>query len=72
MLLVTLICSDPACAEEEEVWVSSLDELLHAACACACTWEVLSVSEGQEARLRLSVVTGERASGAAAPERHAA
>ncbi|HEY8865371.1 MAG TPA: hypothetical protein VIM22_00445 [Solirubrobacteraceae bacterium] len=56
MLLVSLICSDPACAEETELWADSLDEVAQAACDCGCTLEILAVSDAQEARLWLRVV----------------
>lgn len=61
MFLVSLICSDQACAEEIELSVASLDELARAACDCGSTLEVLAISEGEDARLRLTAVPGGRA-----------
>jgi hypothetical protein len=58
MLMVSVICSDADCARELDLWADSLDEVVRSACDCGCTFEVLSVSEAQEARLRLRLVPG--------------
>jgi hypothetical protein len=54
MFLVTLICSDEACAEEVEVVVShGLEALDASACAgCGCTHVLLDVSDWERAEAR--------------------
>lgn len=44
VLIVQLVCSDPTCAEEQELLVSDLDEVDAAACDCGCCLVVLSVA----------------------------
>lgn len=44
MPIVQLVCSDPDCAEEQELLVSDLDEVDDAACECGCCLVVLSVA----------------------------
>lgn len=44
MFLARLLCSDPDCAELIEERAADLAELDRLACACGCTWELLSVS----------------------------
>ena len=44
MLIVELVCSDPACAEEREILVADLDEADEAVCDCGCCLVVLSVA----------------------------
>lgn len=52
MWLIQVICSDPACGEEEfEVLVEDLDQAEGVACACEHCVVVLSVSEFQPLHL---------------------
>ena len=45
MLLVTVACSDPACAEEREIAVEDLDAIDDTVCECGHGFVVVSVSE---------------------------
>jgi hypothetical protein len=44
VLAVTLVCSDPDCWEEREVFVAGLEELDEAACGCGYGFIVVRVS----------------------------
>lgn len=44
MWIVQLVCSDPNCAEEQELLVSDLDEADAAICDCGCCLVFLSVA----------------------------
>jgi hypothetical protein len=48
MLLVTVICSDPDCAEEREIPVDQLDAIDGCACECSHGFVVVTVSELRE------------------------
>jgi hypothetical protein len=48
MLYITLICSDPECAEELEGW-GDLDELETMVCECGCTVQAIAFSEHRSA-----------------------
>jgi hypothetical protein len=48
MLLVTVVCSDPACFEEREVAVEDLDAIDDHICSCGYGFVVLAVSELDE------------------------
>jgi hypothetical protein len=41
---VTVVCSDPDCAEELELWVADLDEAEAEVCSCGCCLVVLRVA----------------------------
>ena len=45
MLLATIVCSDPACAEEMESVVETLDELDVLACECGHGFVLVAVAE---------------------------
>lgn len=45
MLLVTVVCSDPECAEEREVAVPDLDAIDDDICECGHGFVVVTVSE---------------------------
>jgi len=49
MLLARIICSDPACTEEVEVTVESLDDLDGFVCECGFGFVLAQVSELREA-----------------------
>jgi hypothetical protein len=53
MLIVSLICSDAACAAEHDVVAADLDAVERAApwCSCGCTLVVLAVSDWEPARV---------------------
>jgi len=44
MLVATLICSDPACAEEHDAWVDP-EAVDHLMCDCGCALVALAFSE---------------------------
>lgn len=44
MWIVKVVCSDPDCAEEQELIVAELDEADVAMCDCGCCVETLSVA----------------------------
>lgn len=44
MWIVKVVCSDPDCAEEQEIVVAELDEADAAVCACGCCVVTLSVA----------------------------
>jgi hypothetical protein len=48
MLLVTVVCSDPDCAEEHEVTVETLDAIDDTVCDCGYGFVVVTVSELDE------------------------
>jgi hypothetical protein len=70
MFLVTIVCSDPQCAEEREVTVDELDAVERHMCDCGYGFVVLRVSELVDSPIEASVVSlpGRRH----APSRHAA
>jgi hypothetical protein len=41
---VEVVCSDPRCDEELELWVENLEEIDRAVCACECGVVVLTVA----------------------------
>jgi hypothetical protein len=45
MLTVTVICTDPGCWEEREIFVESFDELDEGACGCGWGFVVTRVAE---------------------------
>jgi hypothetical protein len=49
MLLVTVVCSDPDCAQEREVAVEDLDALEHQPCECGHGFVVVAVAELDQA-----------------------
>jgi hypothetical protein len=49
MLLVTVVCSDPECAEEREVAVEDLDAVDATVCDCGYGFVVVAVSGLDEA-----------------------
>lgn len=44
MWIVKVVCSDPGCAEEQELVVAELDEADAAVCDCGCCVVTLSVA----------------------------
>lgn len=48
MFLVTVVCSDPECAEEREVAVEDLDAVDDDICECGHGFVVVAVSELDE------------------------
>lgn len=44
MWIVELVCSDPACTEEQEIVVSDLEELDKLVCDCGCSFVALEVA----------------------------
>lgn len=44
MWIVKVVCSDPDCAEEQEIVVAELDEADAAVCDCGCCVVTLSVA----------------------------
>ena len=50
MLYATLICSDPACAEEFEAYGEPAD-LEHLVCDCGCTLQAIAFCEAQPVEL---------------------
>jgi hypothetical protein len=56
MLLVTVICSDPECAEEREVVVEDLDRIDDQICDCGHGFVVVSVAEAGEAPRAAAVI----------------
>lgn len=44
MWIVKVVCSDPDCAEEQEIIVANLDEADAAVCDCGCCVVTLSVA----------------------------
>lgn len=48
MLLVTVVCSDPECAEEREIALTDLDAIDATACDCGYGFVVVTVSELDE------------------------
>jgi hypothetical protein len=48
MLLVRVVCSDPACFEEREVAVEDLDAIDEHICSCGHGFVVVAVSELDE------------------------
>jgi hypothetical protein len=53
MWIVKVVCSDPDCAEEQEIVVAELDEADAAACDCGCCVVTLAVAS-YEPRLALT------------------
>jgi hypothetical protein len=49
MLLVTVVCSDPGCADEREVAVENLDAVDETVCECGYGYVVVCISELGEA-----------------------
>jgi hypothetical protein len=45
MLLVTVVCSDPECAEERELAVEDLDAVDASVCDCGYGFAIVAVSE---------------------------
>jgi hypothetical protein len=56
MLLVTVVCSDPGCAEEREVVVEDLDALEAIVCDCAHGFVVVAVAERDRGEAPASVI----------------
>jgi hypothetical protein len=52
---VEVVCSDPGCAEELELWVEDLDEIDEAVCACECGVVILAVAVHRPLALRVAV-----------------
>ena len=50
MLIARMLCSDPDCAEEQEVVIAELPELDHACCECGFGLVVTSISLVEVAR----------------------
>jgi hypothetical protein len=48
MLLVRIVCSDPACVEEREVDVEGLDELEGYPCECGFGFVVMAISGSRD------------------------
>jgi hypothetical protein len=48
MLLLTVVCSDPECAEEREIAVEDLDAIDAKVCDCGHGFVVVTVSELDE------------------------
>jgi hypothetical protein len=44
MWIVRVVCSDPECAEEQEVIVAELDEVEAVVCDCECCVVALAVA----------------------------
>lgn len=44
MWIVKVVCSDPDCAEEQEIVVAELDEADEAVCDCGCCVVTLAVA----------------------------
>jgi len=44
MWIVKVVCSDPDCAEEQEIVVAELDEADAAVCDCGCCVVTLAVA----------------------------
>lgn len=44
MWIINVVCSDPDCAEEQELVVAELDEAEAAVCGCGCCVETLTVA----------------------------
>jgi len=57
VLLVTVLCSDPACTEERELVVDELDGVDATVCECGHGFVVISVSEVEEAPRGARVVS---------------
>ena len=57
MLLVTVVCSDPECAEERKVAVKDLDATDETVCDCGHGLVVVAVSELDEPARSGSVVS---------------
>ena len=57
MLLVTVVCSDPECAEEREIAVADLDGIDDDICECGHGFVVVAVSELDESNRSGSVIS---------------
>jgi hypothetical protein len=44
MWIVRVVCSDPECAEEQEIVVAELDEVEAVVCECECCVVAVSVA----------------------------
>lgn len=60
MWIVELACSDPACAEENEVVITDLDELDELVCDCGCTLVTLAVANFEPLAPGRAVTRGQR------------
>lgn len=54
MWIVKVVCSDPDCAEEQEVVVAELDEADAAVCDCGCCVVTLAVANFEPLALAAS------------------
>jgi hypothetical protein len=70
MLLVTVVCSDPECAEEGEIPVEDLDAMDAMFCECGYGFAVVAVSELNEPDRSGSLISLPKRR--PAPKRHAA
>jgi len=57
MLLVTVVCSDPECAEEREIVAGDLDAVEAHACQCGHGFVVVAASEVDEPKQPGSLVS---------------
>jgi hypothetical protein len=56
MLLVTVVCSDPECAEEREILVEDLDAIDATICDCDHGFVVVAVSEHDRGNASASII----------------
>ena len=54
MWQVKVICSDPGCAEEFELWVDELDEIDSAVCACECNVVALAIESFEPVAMHIA------------------
>jgi hypothetical protein len=52
---VEVVCSDPNCAEEIELWVEDLDEIEDAVCDCECGVITRAVAVHEPLGIRIAV-----------------
>ncbi len=55
MWQVKVICSDPGCAEEFELWVGGLEEIDRSICACDCNVIALAIENFEPVELLVAV-----------------
>jgi hypothetical protein len=60
MLLVTVVCSDPECAEERELALENLDAIDDTVCDCSHGFVVVAVSELEQDRSGSVITLPER------------
>ena len=54
MLVAVMICSEPGCAEVQELWGEDLEELEAVLCDCGCALQAIAFCHGEVARAALA------------------